>query len=52
MKFKLILVALLLAFLLAFSASAVSAADDAALESASDGDIIAPTTMKCCVMNN
>ncbi len=41
MKFKLILVALLLAFLLAFSASTVSAADDATLESVSDGDAIA-----------
>ena len=41
MKFKLILVALLLAFLVAFSTSAVSAADDAALESVSDSDAIA-----------
>ncbi|MER2013870.1 MAG: Ig-like domain-containing protein [Methanobrevibacter sp.] len=41
MKFKLILVALLLAFLLAVSASAVSAADNATLESVSDGDAIA-----------
>ena len=40
MKFKLILVALLLAFLIAVSASAVSAADDATLESVLADDAI------------